>query len=106
MHDSHPLAHLRLETAWANQMTWNTARVANFCFDGTEPNSERTPKLQRWQELWDIVEAWAIDRPAGFNPIYEGKANDNVVFPVIWFTADWHGKTPLVHLVLDAHTYF
>ncbi|KAJ4365684.1 hypothetical protein N0V83_008304 [Neocucurbitaria cava] len=106
MHDSHPLAHLRLETAWANQMTWNTARVANFCFEGAEPASERTPKLQRWQELCDLVEAWASDRPAGFNPIYEGKAIDDVVFPIIWFTADWHGKTPLVHLVLDAHKYF
>ncbi|CAO2656288.1 Nn.00g050910.m01.CDS01 [Neocucurbitaria sp. VM-36] len=90
MHDSHPLAHLKLETAWANQMTWNTARVANFCFEGNEPSSERTHRVRRWQELWDLVEMWANNRPAGFNPIYEGKASENGVFPEIWFTADWH----------------
>lgn len=95
-HDAHPLAHLRIETAWANQMTWYTAYVANFCFEGAEPASERPYRARRWQELWDLVGTWASDRPVGFNPIYEGQASDKGAFPEIWFTADWHGKAPII----------
>ncbi|CAG5187441.1 uncharacterized protein ALTATR162_LOCUS11719 [Alternaria atra] len=40
MQDLHPLAWLRLETAWSNQLLWNTAFVANFCFRGTGTQSE------------------------------------------------------------------
>jgi hypothetical protein len=92
MRDSHPLARLRLETAWANQMTWNLACVVNFCFDGTEPLNERIYKTQRWQELWNKCQTWMKERPDGFNAIYEGSAGDEGSFPEIWFTADWHGK--------------
>ncbi|RAR07228.1 c6 zinc finger-like protein [Stemphylium lycopersici] len=90
MQDAHPLARLRLETAWSNQMTWNLARVVNFCFDGNESHGERSYKMRRWQELWDLVQTWAQDRPAGFNAIFEGPADDHGTFPDIWFTADWH----------------
>jgi hypothetical protein len=88
--DSNPLARLKLETAWANQMVWNTACVVNFCFEN-EPQSERH-KMRRWQELWEMVNAWMKDRPRGFDAIYEGQAGHKGVFPEIWFTADWHGK--------------
>ncbi|KAF2129921.1 hypothetical protein P153DRAFT_227166 [Dothidotthia symphoricarpi CBS 119687] len=90
MQDSHPLARLRLETAWANQMTWYTACVVNFCFEGNEPQDERTHKLGRWQELWDSVHTWAEERPNGFDPIWQGPASDHGIFPEIWFTTDWH----------------
>lgn len=90
MQDSHPLARLRLETAWANQMTWNTAMIVNFCFE-TDPAGERHARLARWQELWDLAQAWARDRPGGFDPIWHGPADDDDCFPQIWFTADWHG---------------
>lgn len=92
MQDSHPLARLRLETAWANQMTWNTALIVNFCFDA-DPPSERSNKLARWQELWDLVQAWSNERPEGFNAIWHGPASEvaNSCFPEMWFTADWHG---------------
>jgi hypothetical protein len=93
MQDSHPLARLRLETAWANQMTWNTALIVNFCFE-TDPSGERKNRLARWQELWDLVQAWKRDRPAGFDSIWDGPAgeDDESCFPQMWFTADWHGK--------------
>jgi hypothetical protein len=92
MRDAHPLARLRLETAWANQMTWNLALVVNFCFDGNEPQSERNHKSRRWQELWELCQTWMQDRPEGFDPIFEGPADDQGSFPEIWFTADWHGQ--------------
>lgn len=93
MHDSHPLARLRLETAWANQMTWNTALIVNFCFE-TDLSGERRNRLIRWQELWDLVQAWKRDRPAGFDSIWDGPAgaDDESCFPQMWFTADWHGR--------------
>jgi len=99
MRDAHPLARLRLETAWANQMTWNLARVVNFCFDGSEYPNERAHRSQRWQELWDLVQKWMKDRPEGFNAIFEGPTDNQSSFPDIWFTADWHGNNPQ-HLVL------
>ncbi|KAJ4984757.1 hypothetical protein SVAN01_09715 [Stagonosporopsis vannaccii] len=89
MQDSHPLARLRLETAWANQMTWNTALIVNFCFEA-DPSGERNVRLARWNDLWELVQAWARDRPAGFDPIWHGPASDNECFPQVWFTADWH----------------
>lgn len=92
MQGSHPLAQLRLEAAWANQMTWNTACVVNFCFEGTEQQSNRAYKIQRRQYLWDIIQTWHNDRPMGFNPIWSGPGRNGGVFPEIWFTADWHGK--------------
>lgn len=91
MQDAHPLARLRLETAWANQMTWNLACIVNFCFDGSEPANERTHRARKWQELWDENQKWANERPKGFNPIWQGKPGQNGPFPEIWFTADWHG---------------
>ncbi|KAI4940875.1 hypothetical protein J4E91_011132 [Alternaria rosae] len=88
--DAHPLAQLRLETAWANQMTWTVACVVNFCFDGKEPQHEKAHKMRRWQELWDLVQTWMHDRPDGFNAVFEGLAGDQGFFPRILFTADWH----------------
>jgi hypothetical protein len=48
--------------------------------------------MRRWQELWDLVQTWMQDRPEGFNPIFEGPADEPGSFPDIWFTADWHGQ--------------
>ncbi|CAG5188981.1 uncharacterized protein ALTATR162_LOCUS12076 [Alternaria atra] len=90
MRDAHPLARLRLETAWANQMTWNLACVVNFCFDGREPQNEKAHKMRRWQELWDLVQTWMHERPDTFNAVFEGLASGQGSFPRILFTADWH----------------
>ncbi|KAF1956781.1 hypothetical protein CC80DRAFT_562484 [Byssothecium circinans] len=87
LQDSHPLARLRLETAWANQMVWNCARVVNYCFDD---GSERIPRFERWKKLWDLVELWGRERPASFDPIWEGRGSGKSAFPEIYFTADWH----------------
>lgn len=91
MHDSHPLAMLRLETAWANQMTWHCACVLNYCFDASDP-VERAYKWQRWQELSTTVRLWKDKRPPSFDPIWFGEASGNSVLPDIRFTADWHGS--------------
>jgi hypothetical protein len=93
MHDAHPLARLRLETAWANQMTWNLAHVVNYCFDGGDQHGARTQKSGRWQELWTQVEKWSTERPAAFDAIWQGEAGDKGPFPEIWFTSDWHSKS-------------
>ena len=93
MRDAHPLARLRLETAWANQMIWNVALVVNFCFDGKEPQHERAHKMRRWQELWDLVQTWMHDRPNTFSAIFEGPAGDQGSFPEVLFTADWHSES-------------
>ncbi|KAF2033358.1 hypothetical protein EK21DRAFT_58774 [Setomelanomma holmii] len=90
MQDAHPLARLRLETAWANQMTWNLAHVVNYCFEGSEQHVERTHKGRRWLELWDQVQKWVNERPEGFNPIWQGEPGQNGPFPEVWFTTDWH----------------
>lgn len=93
MRDAHPLARLRLETAWANQMTWTVACVVNFCFDGKEPQYEKAHKMRRWQELWDLVQTWMHERPDTFNAVFEGLASGQDSFPRILFTADWHSKS-------------
>jgi hypothetical protein len=91
MRDDHPLARLRLETAWANQAAWNCARVANFCFDR---NTSAAPasRVEQWQELWNSIENWKANRPHSFDPIWNGSKNDTV-FPEMHFTADWHGMS-------------
>lgn len=103
LRDAHPLARLRLETAWANQMTWNLACVVNFCFDGKEPQNEKAYKMRRWNELWDLVQTWMHGRPEGFNAIFEGPAGDGGCFPEILFTADWHGKLANMSFHANAH---
>ncbi|KAF2844184.1 hypothetical protein T440DRAFT_526595, partial [Plenodomus tracheiphilus IPT5] len=90
LQDLHPLAWLRLETAWANQMLWHAACVANFCFTGAATHSEPTLSTNQWQELWEMIQKWHINRPRTFDPIGSGPAEDGSVFPDIWFTADWH----------------
>jgi hypothetical protein len=99
MHDAHPLARLRLETAWANQMTWNLAQVINYCFDTSDLQGERIHRSQRWQELWDQVQQWATERPQAFDPIWQGEAGDRgSPFPEIWFTTDWHSTYTILNL--------
>jgi len=93
MEDAHPLKKLRLDTAWANQMTWNLACVVNFCFENSEPVSERAHRLRRWNDLWDQVHSWGNKRPEGFEPIFQGQAGRHSSFPDIWFTSDWHGES-------------
>ncbi|KAI8943687.1 hypothetical protein NX059_001671 [Plenodomus lindquistii] len=89
--DSHPLDWLRLETAWANQMLWHTACVANFCFAEDGAQSGLAGSMQRWQELWEHVETWRKSRPSSFDPIWADPSTGEAVFTDIFFTADWHG---------------
>lgn len=90
--DTHPLAWLRIETAWANQILWNTACVANFCFSRPKLTDDAVTRAAGWQELWDRNEAWQKSRPKEFDPIGRGPAQDEHVFEDVWFTADWHGE--------------
>lgn len=87
--DSHSLAWLGFETAWANQMIWNTACVAQFCFAGTGTESNSASEIQ-WQELWKRTQIWHRDRPGTFDPTGSGFSRDGCVFLNIWFTSDWH----------------
>jgi hypothetical protein len=90
--DPHPLAWLRIETAWANQMLWTTACVANFCFSGPKMMDDSVARAATWQELWDKTQSWRKNRPKEFNEIGRGPTQDKHVFEDIWFTADWHGE--------------
>jgi hypothetical protein len=94
--DHHPLAQLRLETAWANQITWHCACVVHFCFDQND-GRERPSRTQRWDELWDALVRWRRDRPPSFNPIWYGRAPAGSTFPEMLFAADSHGIFPLSH---------
>lgn len=89
--DPHPLAWLRSETAWANQMLWITACVANFCFSGPKMTDDTVMRTAVWQELWDKNQTWQNSRPKDFDAIGFGPTRDNL-FQDIWFTADWHGE--------------
>ncbi|KAF1973597.1 hypothetical protein BU23DRAFT_133553 [Bimuria novae-zelandiae CBS 107.79] len=89
MKGHHPLARLRLETAWANQMTWNCARVTDFCF-GKSTTFELSLRMSQWQALWDDVQNWNESRPRSFDPIWRGHSGEYSVFPEMIFTADWH----------------
>jgi hypothetical protein len=90
--DSHPFAWLRLETALSNQILWNTAQVANFCFRRPETQSQSVPRILQWQELWEAIHKWHDNKPKSFEPTWSGPSTDGSVFPDIWFTADCHGK--------------
>ena len=92
--DTHPLAWLRSETAWANQILWITACVANFCFSGPKMTDDETTRAAAWQELWDKNQTWQKNRPKQFDPIGRGPAQDEHAFEDVWFTADWHGESP------------
>lgn len=84
---------LRVETAWANTMTWICATAIQFCFGGG--SAEPLARMQKWTELEEAVESWLRNRPATFDPIYSRQpvpgASSNP-FPEFWFIADWHGK--------------
>ncbi|KAF1924412.1 uncharacterized protein M421DRAFT_72378 [Didymella exigua CBS 183.55] len=90
MRSMHPLDWLRLETAWANQMLWHTACIANFCFAGVGTPIEPAARAHRWNELSEAIQIWDKERPTVFDPIGSGLYEDGGVFPEIWFTADWH----------------
>ena len=90
MTDHHPLAKLRLDTAWANQMSWNCARVANFCFE-KGPTIDTGIRMKSWQNLWNEVQSWKRNRPRSFDPVWSGHSETST-FPEIFFTADWHGR--------------
>jgi hypothetical protein len=88
LRDSHPLAHLSIDTAWANQIIWICALVVDFCFDNT---AERSLRLHKWQGHWDAVEVWSHGRPTSFDPIWSNHDLGSKTFPEIYFTADCHG---------------
>ena len=97
LQDSHPLAWLSSETAWANQMLWITAEIANFCFTGPKvqvqpAKAEAASRQAKWQELWERNASWQKSRPREFDAIGSGPTTDGHVFQDVWFTADWHGK--------------
>jgi hypothetical protein len=101
--DGHPLDHLRLETAWTNQMAWHCACVVNFCFDQNEPG-ERPYRMQKWRDLCDAVSTWIHERPSSFDPIWTGVHDVGSTFPEYLFTADWHGDPPPPHSYLTSLT--
>lgn len=90
--DRHPLAWLCNETAWANELLWNTACAANFCFSGPNRTDDAITRATTWQELWDKNQSWQKSRPKAFDAIGRGPSQDEHVFEEIWFTADWHGE--------------
>lgn len=91
MTDHHPFAKLRLDTAWANQMTWTCARVINFCFEKSTIN-DTSLRTKTWQSLWDEVQSWQRDRPRSFDAYWTGQS-EHSVFPEMFFTADWHSTS-------------
>jgi hypothetical protein len=93
IHDLHSLARFRLDTAWANQAVWNAASVTNFCFRKTQTCSNNIDSIHEWQRLWDMNQDWRRERPSSFNELSSCSNGEESVFPVVWFVAEWHGKS-------------
>lgn len=89
---THPWSWLGSETAWANQILWNTASVAQFCFSGNRAQNDAAWDTQ-WRALWDKTQKWLKDRPNTFDPMGSSPPLDEGTFPCIWFSSDWHGKS-------------
>ncbi|KAF2851079.1 hypothetical protein T440DRAFT_468198 [Plenodomus tracheiphilus IPT5] len=86
--DSHPLDRLRVETAWANQATWNAACVAEFCLN--RARDKLVDQTKQWEQHWDAIQTWRRDRPIAFEPMWSGPVQEESTLSGIWFTADWH----------------
>jgi hypothetical protein len=97
--ESDTLSQLRAETAWANTMVWMCSTVLHFCF-GTG-TTDPIARLGEWKKLTEALENWKTNRPATFDPVWHGEADtgSSNPFPQYFFTADWHGKSSLCHLL-------
>lgn len=99
----HPLSWLRNETAWANGMLWTTACVADFCFSSASKSAgDVVSRAAQWEELWERCQTWLKSRPKEFDAIGWGPAGEGQAFSEIWFTADWHGESPCMHVLYDS----
>lgn len=92
LQNTHTLDWLRIQTAWANQILWTTACIANFCFSRPRRDDDVASRAAVWEGLWTRTQDWLRKRPKQFNPIGSGPPTGDAVFGEIFFTADWHGE--------------
>lgn len=84
---------VKTETAWANTMTWISARVMHFCFGASLMIPDPLARKREWEALSESVASWHRSKPSTFEPIWfsDPAVGNSSPFPEIWFTADWHG---------------
>ena len=71
---------------WNASVTLMVARVLDYCYD-EEPKTK-----ERWLDLHGHFENWQREKPAAFEPIYEGLAEPDYPFGKIVFANEVHGK--------------
>ncbi|THY33532.1 hypothetical protein D6D00_00956, partial [Aureobasidium pullulans] len=67
---------------WANSIIARTGEVIQFCFD------EREHSTTNYDHIVQHFDAWFIQKPDSYMPIYAVEANPSKVFPELWYLND------------------
>ncbi|KAK6001804.1 hypothetical protein QM012_002294 [Aureobasidium pullulans] len=63
---------------WANSIIARTGEVIQFCFD------EREHSTTNYDHIVQHFDAWFIQKPDSYMPIYSVEANSTNIFPELW----------------------
>ncbi|KAI5241600.1 hypothetical protein E4T43_05372 [Aureobasidium subglaciale] len=63
---------------WANSIIARTGEVIQFCFD------EREHSTTNYDHIVQHFDAWFIQKPDSYMPIYSAEANSTNIFPELW----------------------
>lgn len=67
---------------WANSIIARTGEVIQFCFD------EREHSTTNYDHIVQHFDAWFMQKPDSYMPIYSVEADSSRVFPEMWFLND------------------
>ncbi|KAH0017954.1 hypothetical protein KCU78_g7359, partial [Aureobasidium melanogenum] len=67
---------------WANSIIARTGEVIQFCFD------EREHSTTNYDNIVQHFDAWFMQKPDSYMPIYFVEANSTNVFPELWYLND------------------
>ncbi|KAG9962394.1 hypothetical protein KCU61_g4772, partial [Aureobasidium melanogenum] len=67
---------------WANSIIARTGEVIQFCFD------EREHSTTNYDNIVQHFDAWFMQKPDSYMPIYSVEANSTNVFPELWYLND------------------
>ncbi|KAI4765346.1 hypothetical protein E4T52_01917 [Aureobasidium sp. EXF-3400] len=67
---------------WANSIIARTGEVIQFCFD------EREHSTTNYDNIVQHFDAWFMQKPDSYMPIYSVETNSSNVFPELWYLND------------------
>lgn len=67
---------------WANSIIARTGEVIQFCFD------EREHSTTNYDNIVQHFDAWFMQKPDSYMPIYSAEANSTNIFPELWYLND------------------